>query len=602
MERVILCHKEDHKYVKDYIQSFAGTDTIFLYDKDTEPLKDNKHYFCVRRVPNWLPTECKISFLNTEQLVVPQKYAEYKMFIKDGIEIFDYSESNIKLSGKGTFLPYREIPEETEKLKKFMDCPKKYDVVVIGTNSERRKKIVDELRCKFLRVDFITDLFEDERDKRIAQASMLLNLHFSDAYSEFETVRCNRWKYAKMPILTEPCSGIVPDGISVVELNQLHKKILKMLGPKKLPEYKIGLSMIVKNESHIIHEVLNKTLQFIDTFCILDTGSTDKTVEIIRDFYKKHGIEGIVHEGDWKGFGKSRSEALELCNGKMDYILMIDADDLLDGPPNGKDFLKKALYGTSPNACNIHIKRGSLEYERTQIFKADDGWRYVGVLHEYPTNDKKDNMMIRLPREIYMTGRTMGARSLLEGNKYKRDAETILEALKEEPGNDRYKFYLAQSFRDAGMYPEAIEWYQKRFEAGGWVEEQYICALNLTRLLQSKEWAWKAHEICPNRTESLVSYMTYCRMKSSWSRELLSMSLYASSIRKPDGTLLFLEIDNYEWKVWDELSIIAVYCRAFDVAKMAYTKLLQEKKFPSEHEPRIKENFKQLITLMGQKS
>jgi len=91
-------------------------------------------------------------------------------------------------------------------------------------------------------------------------------------------------------------------------------------------------------------------------------------------------------------------------------------------------------------------------------------------------------------------------------------------------------------------------------------------------------------------------------MKSSWSRELLSMSLYASSIRKPDGTLLFLEIDNYEWKVWDELSIIAVYCKAFDVAKMAYTRLLQEKKFPPEHEPRIKENFKQLITLMGQKS
>jgi len=602
MEKVIVCHKDDYRYIKDYIASFSENNPIFIYDKDTEPLKENKYYLCVRRVPTWLPKECKIGFVNTEQLVVPEKYAEYKTFIKDDIEIFDYSESNIKISGKGTFLPYKEIPEETEKLKKFLEVTKKYDVVVVGTMCERRKKIIEELRMQNLRVNFITELFEDERDKEIAKAHILLNLHFSDKYSEYEVVRCDRWRFAGMTVITEECSGKIPNGVKVVDLKMLYKKIIKILGNNRMPPLKVGLSMIVKNESHIVHEVLNCIHSMIDTFVILDTGSTDNTVKIIRDFFKEKNIPGEVVEGDWKGFGKSRTEALDLCNGKMDYILMIDADDLIEGPPNSKEFIKRMLYLTNPNACNIHIKRGALEYERTQIFKADDGWRYVGVVHEYPTNDRKNNIMVRIPRDLFMTGRTIGARSQLEGNKYKRDAETILEALKEEPENDRYKFYLAQSFRDAGMYPEAIEWYNKRFECGGWFEEQYICALNITRLTQSKEWAWKAHEICPNRSESLVSYMTFCRMTAKWSRELLAMSLYASTIVKPEGTLLFLEIDNYEWKVWDELSIIAFYCKALDVARMAYMKLLKEKKYPPEHEDRIKNNFKQLIMIMGQKN
>jgi glycosyltransferase involved in cell wall biosynthesis len=581
--------------MKEYVESFG--EEVIQYNNDTK--FEEGHYRCIRRIPD-LPAGCTVEFINTEQLCVPEKMTEYMATVKRADKIFDYSESNIKLSGKGTYLPYTERPEETEKLRGYLDIPKEFDVVVVGSHSERRKKIVEDLRCQFLRVDWITNLFGDERDIRIGKAHILLNLHYSDSYQEFESIRCNRWKWAGMRVLTEPCSGI-PDGISVVDLDKIYPKLVKMLGPQRLPKYKIGLSMIVKNESHIVHEVLNSSLPFIDTFCILDTGSTDNTVQIIRDFYASKGIPGIVHQGDWKGFGKSRSEALKLCDGQMDYILMIDADDLITGPPNVKEFLLKALYMTMPNACNIHLKRGSLEYERTQIFKAGDGWRYEGVLHEYPTNDKPGNIHVRLPKEIWMTGRTIGARSMLEGNKYQRDAETILEALKEEPENMRYMFYLAQSYRDAGMRDESITWYKKRFDAGGWIEEQFICALNLTRLLGCKEWAWKAHEICPNRIESLVSYMSLCRAQSKWSRELLSMCLYASSIPKPEGTFLFLESDTYDWKVWDETSIVASYCKAYDVAKVAYTRLLKDKKYPPEQEARIRENFKQTL-MLAQKS
>jgi glycosyltransferase involved in cell wall biosynthesis len=385
-------------------------------------------------------------------------------------------------------------------------------------------------------------------------------------------------------------------------MNWLKEKNIYYLPFQLKGDIKLGLCMIVKNESHIIHEVLECTKDLIDTWCIVDTGSTDNTIQIIKNFYDIHNIEGKLYECEWKGFGPSRSEALKLCDGQMDYILMIDADDLISypGEKTFKGFLKNILKQHIPNALNINIKRGNIDYQRTQLFKANDGWRYVGVLHEYPTNDKPNNRFVNLPSEFYMIGRTMGSRSMQEGNKYLRDAETLLAEVLRDPENDRNVFYLAQSYRDGGNLFEAIKWYKKRYEMGRWKEEQCVCAMNLSRLLfenleESKEWAWKAHECSPERSESLISFAGYCRSKSIFSQELFSMILYASSIPKPKQQVLFVESDMYEWKVWDELCIIACFTGHLEIAKKACVRLLHEEKFPPEEKSRIELNLKSIL-------
>uniref|UniRef100_A0A6C0CV50 Glycosyltransferase 2-like domain-containing protein n=1 Tax=viral metagenome TaxID=1070528 RepID=A0A6C0CV50_9ZZZZ len=369
------------------------------------------------------------------------------------------------------------------------------------------------------------------------------------------------------------------------------KKLLFLTFPITGPPT-IGLCMIVKDESHIVHEVLNSTVALIDTFCILDTGSTDNTVGIIEDFYQKAGIKGEVVRGDWKGFGASRSEALKLCDGKMDYILMIDADDLMSFPPNSKAFIQKVLSEHRPNAAILSIQRGGIFYERTQLFKASDGWRYVGVLHEYPTNDNPNNRMVRLPPEIFMIGRTLGNRSKQDGNKYLKDAEVILKELEKEPDNDRYVFYLAQSYRDGGNIPEAIKWYKKRVEMGKWKEEQCVSAMNIARILNDKEWAWKAHEFNTERNESLVHYASYCRANNMFTPEVLAMIMYATTIPKPKENVLFVETDIYEWRMWDELAVIAFHTGRKDISKQAGARLLSENRFPPDQRARIENNLK----------
>ena len=352
---------------------------------------------------------------------------------------------------------------------------------------------------------------------------------------------------------------------------------------------KIGLCMIVKNESHIIHESLTATLPLIDTYCIVDTGSTDNTIEVIKTFYGKHNVKGEVYQREWKNFGHNRSEALTLCDNKMDYILVIDADDLIAWNGDGKQQLVKILQ-CNPNVVNFKIRQGDLLYTRMQLFKANDGWKYHGVLHEYPGNGKQ-NIIIDCPEGMYMTSRRLGDRSRCN-DKMKRDIAVLLKGVEEEPDNERYMFYLAQSYRDDGQIQEAVKWYTKRYDIGRWYEEKYMSAYNIAKLTNSKEWAWKAHECNPKRIECLVSYLSYCRVTNNFSRELLSIALYASTVPKPTDQHLFVENDVYDWRVWDELSIIAFYCGRKDLAKMASEKLIKDNKAPHHQMERIKNNYK----------
>lgn len=359
---------------------------------------------------------------------------------------------------------------------------------------------------------------------------------------------------------------------------------------KETCDPKIGLCMIVKDEAHIIHESLTATLPLIDTYCIVDTGSSDNTIEVIKKFYEDKGIQGEVHERPWKNFGHNRSEALKLCDSKMDYILVIDADDLIAWKGDGKKQLLDVLK-TQPNVVNFTIRQGDLSYSRMQVFKASDGWKYVGVLHEYPSNGKPNNKLATCPSNMYMTSRRLGGRNKVS-DKMKRDIAVLLKGLEEEPDNERYVFYLAQSYRDDGQIEEAVKWYKKRYEMGRWYEERYISAYNVAKLTHSKEWAWKAHECNPKRIECLVSYLSHCRATNQFSRELLAMAMYASSITKPTDQHLFLENDVYDWKVWDELSIIAFYCGAKNIAKLASEKLIKDNKAPHQQMERIKNNYK----------
>ena len=92
--------------------------------------------------------------------------------------------------------------------------------------------------------------------------------------------------------------------------------------------------MIVKNESKVIERCLGSVKDFINYWVIVDTGSTDGTQQIIKNFMKD--VPGELHQSEWQNFEYNRNEALQFAKNKGDYILFMDADDQLLFPSDYK--------------------------------------------------------------------------------------------------------------------------------------------------------------------------------------------------------------------------------------------------------------------------
>ncbi len=365
----------------------------------------------------------------------------------------------------------------------------------------------------------------------------------------------------------------------------------------------ICLSMIVKNETHIIKECLDSVYDQIDYWVIVDTGSTDGTQELIKNYFAEKGIPGELHEKPWVSFGHNRTEALELCDGKAEYAFMIDADDYLEG-----DLPKDQIIGHQGYA--VLMGRGDFSWWRTQLFKTGLGWKYVGVLHEYPALSSGEQPKLeRLQGKYRVVARTLGARNVNIDpvEKYKRDAELLEKALIDEPGNVRYQFYLAQSYFDSQQWEKAEEAYTKRVNMGGWPEEIYysIYRIGMCRALQNKNWVeiqqafLDAYNARPTRAEPLYQIARIYRLNGKPALGY-AFARMAVEIPYPKDDILFIDNDIYRYGILDEVGSSAFYANKVEDGYNACKALIDRNLAPEQEKERIKKNLSEYERIIVQ--
>ena len=331
------------------------------------------------------------------------------------------------------------------------------------------------------------------------------------------------------------------------------------------------LNMIVKNESKIIERLLQSVLPIIDSYCICDTGSTDNTEEIISDFFNKHLIPGKIVKEPFKNFEYNRSFALQACVGMSDYILLMDADMILQV----KNFDKQKL-----RLCDFaFILQGneSFYYQNTRIVKNNGLFSYSGVTHEY-VNAPPGSVVAKIDKnELFILDIGDGG---AKNDKYDRDIRLLLEGIETveklpgKPLYDRYYFYLANSYHDCGQYDKAIEYYKKRIEIGGWEQEIWYsyyrigsCYKKMDKIGDAIYYWIHGYDYYPKRVENLYEIVHHYRCINKYKLAQMYYQM-AKNILSQDldkDSYLFLHNDIYTYKLDYEYSIIGYYLGITDI-------------------------------------
>ena len=347
------------------------------------------------------------------------------------------------------------------------------------------------------------------------------------------------------------------------------------------PRTNICLTMIVKNEVKVLPRLFRSVKDYIDYYVIVDTGSTDDTIELIKRKMAGYGIDGEVHEREWVNFGVNRQQALELALAaeKADWLLFIDADEEL-GVSDPK-FYEKLEPGVSYDLEKHH---SGLRYAVPHLVNIrTTRVKWEGPVHNYLVT-LEGSQQRRLLKEvwiIYHPGEGAKSQGMTQEQKYLRDAKLLEQHLRQHPDNARSQFYLGQSYKHAGHLEQAYEAYRKRVAMRGWAEETFVAQLEVGRiaiLLQEPEEVvlrelLAAYEMRPTRAEPLYELARYFRLKKMYGKAYLFAKAGVHTPRPNDR--LFVSQNVYDWQLLDELGISAYWIDDYSESRAACEKVLR---------------------------
>jgi glycosyltransferase involved in cell wall biosynthesis len=331
-----------------------------------------------------------------------------------------------------------------------------------------------------------------------------------------------------------------------------------------------------KNEEHCIQQTLESVYKHIDYWVVCDTGSTDKTCDIVTNFFKEKNIPGELFVDEWIGFGKNKTLMFERAYKKTDYVLHLDADDFLIG-----EFKKELISQAKSDKFNFKTKRGNSEFLTSYLYNNSLQWVYAGVAHNIivclnKSDTVESNIFISqngggLEGGLYVDANERGSRKL-DPNKYLKDAlklkDQFFETLYDDPYglNSRSVFYTAQSYYDSKMFKEAYQWYNLYTKLKDtWIEEEFESQMRLGRCMIELKFDVdrvitqyeKAIQIFPDRAEPCYALGKFLNVEPH--NELAYKYLKEAKNKNVEEVLkkyrLFVDIFVYGKYVNDELSV-----------------------------------------------
>lgn len=377
----------------------------------------------------------------------------------------------------------------------------------------------------------------------------------------------------------------------------------------------------MKNEEHVILRMLDSIKPIVDGICMVDTGSTDKSIEVLKKWGSDNNIETHVFEREFDNFENSRNHSIEkakevFLNRDKDqyYGFWIDCDEQLKiGTEFNKNVLDKDLY-----MFTTHI--GLMKYTRNECYKLDGEFKFYGPVHEFivpkdPSAKLTSGLMPGIDVIVKMDG---GSWKEDISNKYRSHASMLEDYIDNKDRDPRWVFYTAQSYHDSstikGNEPEnherlrrSMKYYSERIGmSGGYHEERFYSQYRIGTIYLRLNRPWedtfaqllKAYNMDPMRAEPFKIIIEYYQQIGEWNLAYLYAKFaYATyhGINLYPQRVLFVDNTLYHWKFAELYANACYYVGKKDESKKIHLLLVDINKrnpelFTTEDTNRINKN------------
>ncbi|MGL5756414.1 MAG: glycosyltransferase [Paraclostridium sp.] len=225
----------------------------------------------------------------------------------------------------------------------------------------------------------------------------------------------------------------------------------------------LSIVMMMKNEEIYLNKTLKALQPLMENInselVILDTGSTDSSVEIAKQYTDK------VYSAKWNdNFADMRNISIGYASG--DWILILDADEELTDYDKLRVFFNSSLC-EKYNSASITLKNILSQDEKVysispliRVFKNYEGFRYEGAIHEQPIfKNPIYNDIARFNHYGYLF-----ENEEVKQLKDSRNKKILLEEIKDKPLDPYTNYQLGKNYIISSDYEDAIYYMEKSYD------------------------------------------------------------------------------------------------------------------------------------------
>ncbi len=226
----------------------------------------------------------------------------------------------------------------------------------------------------------------------------------------------------------------------------------------------LSLCMIVKDEEEMLPRCLEAAAPAVDEIIVVDTGSSDRTIEIAKSFGAK------VIEFEWTGsFADARNVSIDAATG--DWLMYLDADEVLvaEDAPRLRELTghtwREAFYLVETNFTGDLEDGMAVTHNAMRVFRNRPGYRFKGRVHEQVAHalpgflpERFESTTVRVEHYGYL-GAVRDAKE-----KSRRNLELLEKQAADGIDTPFHAFNMGSEYAAAGDEKKALASFQKAWD------------------------------------------------------------------------------------------------------------------------------------------